>query len=130
MPKFKVKSPLNHDGKDYKVGEQIDLSDEAAAPLLGHTLALPGEDVVQKKPVQVVAASDGEAERLAELREQLTADQAALQADREQLAAEQQELQRAQEQLAVAQQELDSGVKKLAADRAEFDKTVASARKK
>lgn len=137
MPKFKVKSPLSHDGKEYKIGDPIDMSDEAAAPLLGHTLAMPGEDVAQKKPSQVAAAVDGEADRLAELhenltagQEQLVADRSALQADREQLANQQLDLQQAQEQLAAAQAELDAGVTKLAADRTEFEKNVAKANKK
>lgn len=131
MPKFKVKSPLSHDGKDYNIGDSIDMSDEAAAPLLGHTLAKPHEDVMEKKPAQDTAATDGEAARLAELRqnlaaeqealriaqEQLVQDQVALAAERDLLAAKQQQLRQDQTELAAAQE-------KLAADRADLEKTA------
>lgn len=144
MPKFKVKSPLSHDGKDYQIGDMLEVSEEAAAPLLGHTLAKPGEELTEKKPAQGAVAVDGEAERLAELRqiiaaeqdalrtaqEQLAAAQDALQAEREQLTAQRRDLQQAQEQLAAAQAELDAGRQQLAADRAEFEKAVAKANKK
>lgn len=35
---YEVVSPLNHDGEDYAIGDQVELSDLHAAPLLGHTV--------------------------------------------------------------------------------------------
>lgn len=116
MPKYKVKSPLSHDGKDHKIGASVEMTEEQAKPLLGHTLALPGEDLTEKQVVQGAIALEGEAFRLAEVREQLTAEQLALQSD--------------QEQLALGQAELETGRQQLAADRADFDKAAKAAAKK
>lgn len=37
--RYEVVSPLRHDGEPYAVGDEIDLSEAQAAPLLGHTVA-------------------------------------------------------------------------------------------
>lgn len=34
MPKYTVKSPLNHDKKEHEVGSTIDLAEDAAQPLV------------------------------------------------------------------------------------------------
>ncbi|MGE0671965.1 MAG: hypothetical protein AB7O64_02810 [Methylibium sp.] len=41
MPKYTVKSPLDHDGKRYAIGKSVELTEEEAEPLLGHTVELP-----------------------------------------------------------------------------------------
>lgn len=97
MPKYKVKSPLSHDGKDHKIGATVEMTEEQAQPLLGHTLALPGEDLTEKQVAQGVLAVQSAAIELAEAREQL--------------AAEQLELRQAQEQLATDRAELTKAVK-------------------
>ena len=144
MPKYKVKSPLSHDGKDYKIGDTVEMTAEQADPLLGHSLARPGEELTEKQVAQGVSALEGEAARLVELREQLTAerlelrnaqeqlasDRDSLEAERDQLSSEQQALQKAQEQLAADQGELEAGRKQLADDRAELDKAIKAASKK
>jgi len=35
---YDVISPLSYDHDDYAVGDQVELTDEQAAPLLGHTV--------------------------------------------------------------------------------------------
>ena len=35
---YEVVSPLDHDGERYAIGDQVELSDLHAAPLLGHTV--------------------------------------------------------------------------------------------
>ena len=35
---YKVISPLNHDLEDYAPGDQVELTEAEAAPLLGHTV--------------------------------------------------------------------------------------------
>lgn len=144
MPKYKVKSPLSHDGEDYKIGDTVEMTAEQAAPLLGHALARPGEELTEKQVAQGVSAVESEAARLVELREQLTAERLelrnaqeqlasardSLDAERDRLSSEQQELQKALELLAADQGELEAGRKQLVADRAEFDKAVKAGSKK
>lgn len=38
MPKYTVKSPLDHDGKRYAIGQAVELTEEEAESLLGHTV--------------------------------------------------------------------------------------------
>lgn len=116
MPKYKVKSPLQHDGKDYKIGSQIDMAEEEAEPLLGHTLARPGEELTDKQVAQGATAVEAEAARLVELREQL--------------AGHERELQAGFDELAKGREELEAGRAQLAADRAEFEKSTKGAGKK
>lgn len=40
MPKYTVKSPLDHDQERFEIGAEIELSEKDAAPLLGHTVEL------------------------------------------------------------------------------------------
>lgn len=35
---YEVTSPLNHDGDVYAIGDQVELTEAQAAPLLGHTV--------------------------------------------------------------------------------------------
>ncbi len=116
MPKYKVKSPLNHNNEEFKIGATVEMTEEQAKPLLGGALALPGEDLTAKDVAQGVLAVESEAAALAELRAQITAEELALEKARAQLTQDQAEL-------AVAQD-------KLATDRAEFDKATKSAAKK
>ena len=39
---YVVISPLNHDGDVYAIGDEAELTDAQAAPLLGHTVAKDG----------------------------------------------------------------------------------------
>lgn len=94
MPKYKVKSPLNHDQKDYKIGSAIELTDEQAAPLLGHTLALPGEELTEKQLAQGAAAVQDAAAELAEGRADLAAGELALKQAQEAFAAERAEFEK------------------------------------
>jgi hypothetical protein len=38
---YEVVSPLNHDQVDYEVGSTVELTEEQAASLLGHTVKAP-----------------------------------------------------------------------------------------
>lgn len=116
MPKYTVKSALQHDGKDYKIGSSIEMTEEQAAPLLGHTLARPGEDLTQKQVAQGVTAVEAAAAELEQRRDELVAWQA--------------ELKEAEEKLTQGLAELDAGRQQLAADRAEFEKSTKAAGKK
>jgi len=122
MPKYKVKSPLNHDGKDYKIGGEVTITEEQAEPLLGHTLVRPGEVLDQKQVAQGVAAVESEALRLQELREQLTAEQLELQAAQKKLAEDQALALTGIELLKTDREQLD-------ADRAAFEKEKKAATK-
>lgn len=88
MPKYKVKSALQHDSKDYAVGSQIELTEEQAAPLLGHTLARPGEELTEKQVAQGATAIEAAAAELTKQREELVAWQADLKAREDKLANE------------------------------------------
>ncbi len=96
MPKFKIKSPLEHNGELYPIGSTIDLDEKTAAPLMGHTLVLPGEELTAKDVAQGIAAVEGEAERLADLGKELEAREKALKAEEDKLAAAQADLAAAQ----------------------------------
>jgi hypothetical protein len=37
---YEVTSPLNHDGEDYAIGDQVELTDAQAEPMLAHTVKL------------------------------------------------------------------------------------------
>lgn len=116
MPKYKVKSPLNHDNQDYKIGETIELTEKQAEPLLGHTLALPGEELTAKQVEQGVAAVENAARDLAEMREQLETEKA--------------ELRQAQDLFVRDVEKLNADREQLATDRAELDKAIKAAAKK
>jgi hypothetical protein len=116
MPKYKVKSPLNHNNEEFKIGSTVEMTEEQAKPLLGGALALPGEELTAKEVAQGVQAVESEAAALSELRAQITAEQLALDKAQAQLAQDRADF-------AVAQD-------KLATDRAEFDKATKSAAKK
>lgn len=123
MPKYKVKSPLSHDNKDYAIGATVEMTEEQAQPLLGHTLARPGEELTEKQVSQGVSAVETEAARLAELREELVGWKGELDAAYQQLQADAQKLTQDQAELA-------AGREQLAADRADFEKTAKAAAKK
>lgn len=88
MPKYKVKSPLSHDGEDFKIGATVEMSEKQAQPLLGHTLMLPGEELTEKQIGQAVLTIESEAHRLAEERSQLAEEQTALSQERAAFAAQ------------------------------------------
>lgn len=115
MPKYKVKSALSHDGKEYKIGSQVEMTEEQAEALLGHTLARLGEELTEKQVAQGASAVEAAAAELTEQREQLIAWEA--------------ELKAAAEKLAQDQADLAAGREQLAADRAEFEKTAKAAKK-
>lgn len=116
MQKYKVKSPLSFNNKDYKIGSFVEMTEEEAEPLLGHTLALPGEELTEKQVAYGVSAIEDEAARLVELGQQL--------ADRER------DLQDGFDKLAKDQDELEAGRRQLASDLAEFEKASVKAAKK
>lgn len=35
---YEVTSPLNHDGEDYAIGDQVELTEAQAEPMLAHTV--------------------------------------------------------------------------------------------
>lgn len=124
MPKYKVKSPLTHDGADYAIGASVEMNEKQAEPMLGSVLCVPGQDLTGKEVSQGVVAVQAEAIELAELREQLNAEQLALEAALADLAEKTTALEAAQSELKAAQD-------KLAVDVAAHDKAVkANAAKK
>lgn len=50
MPKYIVKSPLEHDLARFEIGAEIELSEKDAAPLLGHTVELKAAPVANTGP--------------------------------------------------------------------------------
>lgn len=49
MPKYIVKSPIAHDGKNYEVGSKIDLSEEQAEAMPWAVEAVPEKKEEAKK---------------------------------------------------------------------------------
>jgi hypothetical protein len=107
MPKYKVKSPLNHNNEEFKIGSTVEMTEEQAKPLLGGALALPGEDLTAKEVAQGVQAVEAEAAALSELRVQITSEQLALEKSRAQLAQDQADLAVAQDKLLTDSAEVD-----------------------
>lgn len=88
MPKYKVISPLDHNGEPYPIGSTVDMSEKQAETLLGHTLALPGQSLDEKQVAQGVKAVQEEAMRLDQARDQLTEEQVALKEAQDKLDAD------------------------------------------
>lgn len=129
MPKYTVKSPLNHDNKDYAIGDKVEMSEKQAEPLFGHTLARPGESLTEKQVAQGVSAVEAEATRLVEQREQLVDWEQKLTAAQEKLTRDQAELEAGRQQLAADQAALETDRQQLAADRADFEKAAKAGKK-
>lgn len=47
--RYEVVSPLRHDGKDYQVGKMVELEEDEAATLLGHTVRAPAAPSAPEK---------------------------------------------------------------------------------